>query len=164
MWLWSRDRFFWPAGGKKEIHREDPKNAKKDHLPPAAQETLRQGEDLERVTAIVPTTVGTIAATTGSGRNPESPILCGSNWEVLTAEMKRYEVAISAAGHISYNAPAGYYDDCVIALALANQGRWEMGSAGMMARLAGPVCGKRQRGRDRSRITEARGRQRVLMG
>jgi len=58
-----------------------------------------------------------------------------SAWDMLTAEMKRYEYAISATGHICYNAPSGYHDDCVIALALANQGRWEMGNAGTMARL-----------------------------
>lgn len=55
---------------------------------------------------------------------------------MLTNEMKRYEYAISATGHISYNAPSGYHDDCVIALALANHRRWEMESCGRMMRLA----------------------------
>ncbi len=59
------------------------------------------------------------------------------DWEVLTAEMKRYEYVITANGHISYNAPSGYQDDCVIALALANWGRWEAGNAGVMMRVAG---------------------------
>ena len=71
--------------------------------------------------------------------------------------MKRYEYEISAAGHISYNAPAGYHDDCVIALALANQGRWEMSNAGMMLRIVGG-------GGVGSRRTESRGRERALVG
>jgi hypothetical protein len=66
-------------------------------------------------------------------------------WELLTAELKRYEYEISATGHLSYNAPAGYHDDCVIALALVNQGRWEMSNAGMMLRIVGGGgVGKRQ--------------------
>jgi len=55
-------------------------------------------------------------------------------WDVLTSEMKRYEYKIGATGQISYNAPGGYHDDCVIALALANQKRHKSGSAGTMAR------------------------------
>jgi len=58
-------------------------------------------------------------------------------WDVLTSEMKRYEYAISPAGHISYNAPAGYHDDCVIALALANHRRWETESVGRMLTVGG---------------------------
>jgi hypothetical protein len=71
---------------------------------------------------------------------------------VLTAEMKRYEYVITANGHISYNAPSGYHDDCVIALALANWGRWEAGNAGVMMRVAGD--GKRQgvRGKSGGRV------------
>jgi len=45
-------------------------------------------------------------------------------WDVLTAEMGRYEYAISPSGGITYDAPSGYHDDCVIALALANYRRW----------------------------------------
>ena len=60
---------------------------------------------------------------------------CVSDWEVLTCEMKRYEYAISPSGGISYNAPAGYHDDCVIALALANHRRWESENVGRMLRL-----------------------------
>ena len=63
-------------------------------------------------------------------------------WDVLTNEMKRYEYEISAAGHISYNAPAGYHDDCVIALALANHRRWETEDVGRML----PVGGAGRRG------------------
>ena len=42
--------------------------------------------------------------------------------EVLTNEMKRYEYSISPSGAITYSAPEGYHDDCVIALALAVSG------------------------------------------
>jgi len=55
-------------------------------------------------------------------------------WDVLTSEMKRYEYKIGPTGQISYNAPGGYHDDCVIALALANQARHKASSAGNMAR------------------------------
>jgi len=48
-------------------------------------------------------------------------------WEVLTAEMKRYEYETGPTGQISYNAPSGYHDDCVIALALAVWGAKEFG-------------------------------------
>jgi len=40
-------------------------------------------------------------------------------WEVLTAEMRRYEYAAGPSGQVTYSAPAGYHDDCVMALALA---------------------------------------------
>jgi len=66
------------------------------------------------------------------------------SWEVVTNEMKRYEYSISATGHISYNAPAGYHDDCVIALALANHRRWEMESCGRMLRIAPRTGGDRR--------------------
>jgi hypothetical protein len=57
-------------------------------------------------------------------------------WEVLTNEIRRYEYDISARGHISYNAPSGFHDDCVMALALANHRRWETESVGPMMPLA----------------------------
>ncbi len=44
-------------------------------------------------------------------------------WEVLTDEMKRYEYAINPSGTITYSAPSGFHDDCVVALALANSAR-----------------------------------------
>jgi hypothetical protein len=53
-------------------------------------------------------------------------------WQVLTNEMQRYEYEISARGHLSYNAPSGFHDDCVMALALANHRRWETESVGPM--------------------------------
>jgi hypothetical protein len=40
-------------------------------------------------------------------------------WAVLTDELKRYEYEIHPGGRISYDAPSGFHDDCVIALALA---------------------------------------------
>jgi hypothetical protein len=76
-------------------------------------------------------------------------------WEVLTAEMRRYEYAISPSGGITYDAPSGYHDDCVMALALANHRRWETESCGNMLR----VDGGERRG---SAIT--RRRERVLVG
>ena len=42
-----------------------------------------------------------------------------SSWEVLTAEMRRFEYKITPNGGIGYSAPGGYHDDCVMALALA---------------------------------------------
>ena len=61
------------------------------------------------------------------------------NWEILTNEMKRYEYEIRPGGGISYGAPSGYHDDCVMALALANHGRWQAGNCGRMFRLmSGP--------------------------
>ena len=69
-----------------------------------------------------------------------------SDWDILTNEMKRYEYVISPSGGISYGAPSGYHDDCVIALALANHRRWETENVGRML----PVGGKRA-GRTRTR-------------
>ena len=76
-----------------------------------------------------------------------------SDWQVLTNEMKRYEYEISPSGGISYNAPSGYHDDCVMALALANHRRWETESCGNMLRVEG---GERRGG------VMARRRERVL--
>lgn len=61
-----------------------------------------------------------------------------AEWDVLTHEMQRYEYEISARGHISYNAPAGFHDDCVIALALANHRRWQTQTCGPMFPLPPP--------------------------
>jgi hypothetical protein len=63
-------------------------------------------------------------------------------WDVLTNEMKRYEYQIGPSGGITYSAPSGYHDDCVMALALANHRRWETESCGRMLRVAGN--GRRQ--------------------
>ncbi len=57
-------------------------------------------------------------------------------WEVLTAEMKRYEYEIGPTGQISYAAPSGYHDDCVMALALGVWGCHTFGvEPGRMLRL-----------------------------
>ena len=45
-------------------------------------------------------------------------------WDVLTNEMKRYEYAVTTNGAITYSAPNGFHDDCVIAFALANKARY----------------------------------------
>ncbi len=44
-------------------------------------------------------------------------------WNLLTNELKRYEYAVTSNGTITYNAPSGVHDGCVIALALANKAR-----------------------------------------
>ena len=76
-------------------------------------------------------------------------------WEVLTAEMKRFEYVIGPSGGISYGAPGGYHDDCVMALALANHRRWETENCGRMLRVGG--CGRRK-------SAGTRRRERVLCG
>jgi hypothetical protein len=78
----------------------------------------------------------------------------GEQWGVLTAEMRRYEYQIGPSGGITYNAPGGYHDDCVMALALANHRRWETESVGRMLPVAGSVRRQGVRGR----------RERVLVG
>lgn len=69
-------------------------------------------------------------------------------WADVTNEMKRYEYVISPSGGISYGAPSGYHDDCVIALALANHRRWETENVGRMLPVGalsrrGPVSRRR---------------------
>jgi hypothetical protein len=56
-------------------------------------------------------------------------------WSVLTDEMKRYEYAIGASGAITYSAPSGFHDDCVMALALAVAGRQNAAHVGSMVSL-----------------------------
>ena len=57
------------------------------------------------------------------------------DWEVLTAEMKRYEYVAGTSGQVTYSAPSGYHDDCVMALALAVWGCRAAGiEPGRMAR------------------------------
>jgi hypothetical protein len=85
------------------------------------------------------------------------------DWEVLTSELQRYEYAISPTGVITYNAPAGYHDDCVIALALANWRRWESENVGRMMVLRNPAEAGRQEGR-RAKGAGRRRRNRVLAG
>jgi hypothetical protein len=66
--------------------------------------------------------------------------------------LKRFEYAISPTGGISYGAPAGYHDDCVMALALANHGRWQAGNCGNMLRVCDPYRGGEGRFRRRERV------------
>ena len=79
-----------------------------------------------------------------------SPRHALADWDTLTSEMKRYEYEISPSGGITYNAPSGYHDDCVMALALANHGRWEAESSGKMMALSGGRNQARQRQRERA--------------
>jgi hypothetical protein len=77
------------------------------------------------------------------------------DWGILTNEMKRYEYQISASGNITYGAPAGYHDDCVMALALANHRRWESENCGRMLRVMG---------HGRTLTTRIRRRERLVLG
>ena len=72
------------------------------------------------------------AGSVGSG----SGQVAVGDWEVLTAEMRRYEYAAGPSGQVTYSAPSGYHDDCVMALALAVWGcRAAGGEPGRMVRL-----------------------------
>lgn len=62
----------------------------------------------------------------------QKKVVWPSAWDTLTNEMKRYEYKITPGGQIAYNAPDGYHDDCVIALALANKYRQEYSHTGSM--------------------------------
>jgi hypothetical protein len=76
-------------------------------------------------------------------------------WDILTNELKRFEYVIGPSGQISYGAPSGFHDDCVIALALANHRRWESENCGRMLPLLGG---------ERRRYAMARRRERCLDG
>lgn len=71
-------------------------------------------------------------------------------WSVLTDELKRYEYQITPSGNITYNAPSGYHDDCVIALALANSERYQFKWSGAIHVL--PPAPKAARLRARARV------------
>jgi hypothetical protein len=45
-----------------------------------------------------------------------------NNNEVLLNELGVFEYDITPSGNLTYSAPQGMHDDCVIALALANYG------------------------------------------
>ena len=66
-------------------------------------------------------------------------------WEVLTAEMRRYEYEIGPTGQVSYAAPSGYHDDCVMALALAVFGAARPVPGHMLPMSAGGRFGRRPR-------------------
>ena len=82
------------------------------------------------------------------------------SWEVLTVEMKRYEYQIGPTGQVSYAAPGGYHDDCVMALALGVWGCHTFGvEPGRMLRL-----GARLRAEDGGRLFDtAQGRRSVTL-
>ena len=71
-------------------------------------------------------------------------------WTTLTDELKRYEYQITPSGNITYNAPAGYHDDCVIALALANAQRYQFKPTGTIHVL--PPAPRAARLRARGRV------------
>ena len=76
-------------------------------------------------------------------------------WDVMTAEMKRYEYEIGPTGQVSYSAPSGYHDDCVMALALSVWGCGKYGvEPGRMLRL-GSSGGLRIEGSGRRTLTLA---------
>ena len=56
------------------------------------------------------------------------------SWEILTAEMRRFEYLIGPTGQVSYSAPSGYHDDCVMSLALAVYGATRYGVPFQMPR------------------------------
>ena len=66
-------------------------------------------------------------------------------WDVLTAEMKRYEYELGPTGQVSYAAPSGYHDDCVMALALAVFGAARPVPGHMLPMSAGGRFGRRPR-------------------
>ena len=79
-----------------------------------------------------------------------------ASWDVMTAEMKRYEYEIGPTGQVSYSAPSGYHDDCVMALALGVWGCNRYGAGpGRMLRLGTDDGGRRTEGGGRRTLTLA---------
>ena len=66
--------------------------------------------------------------------------------------MKRYEYQIGPSGQISYGAPSGFHDDCVMALALANHRRWETEGCGRMLQVGSGGSRRGLLGRRRERV------------
>ena len=93
-------------------------------LPDIEPFKLTQGSKTELVQRLI-VAVEQRQVSWPAGNRSGSLAVGQSDWEILTAEMKRYEYDIGPSGGISYNAPSGFHDDCVMALALANQRRWE---------------------------------------
>lgn len=58
--------------------------------------------------------------------NIENQRISFPNLPIAIRELENYEYQISDSGNVKYEAPEGFYDDCVISLALAN---WIAGSA-----------------------------------
>lgn len=70
-------------------------------------------------------------------------------WETLTDELRRYEYSYTDSRRLSYEAPSGFHDDCVVALALANAKRREYHPAPIMPALM-PGSYARQRAETRA--------------
>jgi hypothetical protein len=73
-------------------------------------------------------------------------------WTVLTDEMQHYEYKITANGSITYNAPSGYHDDCVIVLALANSKRYAFEGSGNIRIIQPAPKAARLRTRERALV------------
>ena len=58
-------------------------------------------------------------------------------------------IQITPSGNITYNAPSGYHDDCVIALALANSERYQFKWSGAIRLVAAAPRAARLRARGR---------------
>jgi hypothetical protein len=72
-------------------------------------------------------------------RAPFSP----SSVKVLVEELKAYEASITSGGRITYSAPKGMHDDCLISLALAFWGK-KNGLAGGSASAATVALGREE--------------------
>jgi len=114
---------------------------------------LTQGSKTELIQRLIVAVEQRKVSWPGESKQKETKgtkLIGSADWNVLTSEMKRYEYVISGAGRISYNAPAGYHDDCVIALALANHRRWETANVGRMMTVGGAglraLAGRRRGG------------------
>ena len=92
-------RVTWPAASIQETGVRSQKGRDDRAQRRGGAEANREARD-----GVLPTAKGTL---------PTGP------WEVLTAEMRRYEYAAGPSGQVTYSAPSGYHDDCVRALALA---------------------------------------------
>ena len=73
-------------------------------------------------------------------RSSQYPITPSPHWSILTDELNRYEYAIGASRAITYSAPSGFHDDCVMALALAVSARQNVAHVGSMVRLSASRC------------------------
>lgn len=70
--------------------------------------------------------------------------------EVLTDELRRYEYEYTGGGRLTYSAPSGFHDDCVIALALASSLGREHASEAPAPHLKAPAIVGRCRGQARA--------------
>lgn len=54
--------------------------------------------------------------------NIERGLVSFPNYPIMIRELQAFEYEVAASGLFKYSAPSGFHDDCVISLALANQG------------------------------------------